>query len=354
MRSSTPQVVTAPPKRGQARWGWQLAAAVPLFAFSAIAVLPLQLLLGALDLLPGGDTDPGRGHAAPAGVTAAVTVLSVATVLAAVFALFLAHRLLRRRSPADIGMPISLGGIGRFLLGGVLGCLPVAAAWYGLFLTGLVHEPVAVWQARPDAVIIPAVILLCLGFAHTGIVEEGVFRSWLPVVLARKVPVWLAVGIASVAFSLLHLFSTVTGALHGTVDYVAYFTYAAVFGVIMATIYHATGSLWLIAGIHWTHNAMEGILGIGLSPEDAVFISSESASANMMPMYLVLMGSLMTVLAVVISVAYLGRSAGNVARLYGRHPDGRNVLFVRKIRNRAYPPCGCLVEPFVSGCMTAQ
>lgn len=255
---------------GRVRWPWQLLAVVPLFALGDLLVLPVQTLLEAADALPAADEHPVGGTAVAAG---SVFVLAAATT---VLAMHLGQRYVLGRHPWEVGFALTAGGAGRLLAGGLLGGLVSLAAWNLMILTGLVGTPTV--PAHAPGMVAAGVTLTALNFLQTGVLEEGVFRGYLPRVLGAKMPPWAAIAVSTAAFSLLHVFSSVTTNL-STVGAVAYFVSAAVIGLSFTVIFHATNSLWLVIGMHWMFDTVEYCLGTGLDRDDAVLLSTPATDA---------------------------------------------------------------------------
>jgi hypothetical protein len=71
-----------------------------------------------------------------------------------------------------------------------------------------------------------------------GFGEELFFRGWMQGALVKNFGLWVGILIASLIFGLAHYLST------------TYFIYAFITGVYLGVIYHFSGNLYIVMGIH--------------------------------------------------------------------------------------------------------
>lgn len=167
-------------------------------------------------------------------------------VLGVAATFLLAHRWIERRPLADLGLSrrhllrdLLLGFlVGLLLQGTTIGILALAG-WY--HMTALAPASVAI-----------GLLLQWLGaFLLVALFEEGVFRGVIFRLLERALGTWSAIMLSALFFGLAHLLNpgaTLFGAL----------AIALEAGIMLATAYLLTRSLWLAVGIHWAWNFFEG------------------------------------------------------------------------------------------------
>lgn len=162
------------------------------------------------------------------------------------------HELALRRAPAGLAVGLGLGAV--FMLGSV-GLLALLGAYrvHGFDPT---YDP---WPA-----------LISAGFV-AGIVEEILFRGILYRLLEDTFGTWAAVGLSGLAFGVAHItnpHATWQGALGIALEA----------GLLFAALYAFTRSLWVVIGVHFAWNVVQGpVLGIvvsGSSSQGSGFIRS--------------------------------------------------------------------------------
>ena len=150
------------------------------------------------------------------------------------------HELALRRAPAGLALGLGLGAL---LMLAAVGLLALLGA-YRVHGVNAGYNP---WPAIVSA-----------GFV-AGIVEEILFRGILYRLLEDTFGTWTAVGISGLAFGMAHLtnpHATWQGALGIALEA----------GLLFAAIYAFTRSLWVVIGVHFAWNVVQGpILGIVVS-----------------------------------------------------------------------------------------
>lgn len=186
-----------------------------------------------------------------------VGVLAVCTLLA----VFAVTRLIERRHPAEIGLPLR-----RFVMDWLKGA-GMGAAYLGASVGILA----LVGGYRVSAVTFAGQSLaggLLLHF-FVGVFEETLFRGILFRFLEEGLGSWLALLITALFFGFAHwsnphatLWSAIAIALEA--------------GVAFGAVYMATRSLWVVMGMHTAWNFLQGpIFGVAVSgnsaPTDSLF-----------------------------------------------------------------------------------
>lgn len=299
-------------KDGRVKWIWQLLAVVPLFMFGDAVVFPVQLLFQAIGMYPAETGDVAQGATA-----AGMIITFVIAIVATGFAIRLAQRFVLRRRPERTGLMLNFVAIFQFAGGLMLGAFLAWAAWFTVVMVGLTDTPVGGWTVQPQGVLMAGVVITLVNFIQTGFLEEGVFRCYLPQVIGQKMPVWLTLGVSSLAFSLLHIFSSTTDSTTAMQKFL-YFTFVTLFGFAMAIIFHSTNSLWLVIGLHATYDAFESYLGLGVTPDKAVFLSTPTTSDSAGYVMLMMVTAIALGLAGAFYLINRTRFAANLAGFYGR------------------------------------
>jgi len=186
-----------------------------------------------------------------------VGVLAVCTLLA----VFAVTRLIERRNPAEIGLPLRRfvmdwlkgAGVGAAYLGASVGILALVGG-YRVSSVAFAGQSLAVG--------------LLLHF-FVGVFEETLFRGILFRFLEEGLGSWLALIITALFFGFAHwsnphatLWSAIAIALEA--------------GVAFGAVYMATRSLWVVMGMHTSWNFLQGtIFGVAVSgnnaPTDSLF-----------------------------------------------------------------------------------
>ena len=112
-----------------------------------------------------------------------------------------------------------------------------------------------------DPASVPLILLFGLAYLIQGASEELLCRGYFMYSVARRYPMWLAVGISSVFFALLHLSNSGVS--------MTAFLNLFLFGVFSALITIRTGSVWYASGFHSAWNFFQGnFYGIKVSGMD--------------------------------------------------------------------------------------
>jgi membrane protease YdiL (CAAX protease family) len=225
------------------RAGWRILVQTILYiVISLLVVLPAQLLLQF--------TNPST--------SILLLVLETASVVAITLSVFIARRLVDRRSFTSLGFQAN-GRVWRDLLAG----FAIAGSMMGIIylierLAGWLSLTGAAWQDTPALEIMLSLAIMLLVFIFTGWQEELHFRGYLLQNLSDGLNDGWGVFISSLVFGLAHLGnpnSALMGALGVTLA-----------GVFMAFAYWRTRQLWLPIGLHIGWNFFEGpLLGFPVS-----------------------------------------------------------------------------------------
>ena len=228
-------------------YGWALESVMFLavWGICQIAVSIPVAIAGACTALA------GRPISAAVLSNLLLLVQLYATVCITAIAVLFCHFLQKRRIS-------SLGFRGRhapleYLLGGLIGGALFAAAVGICFLLGSVRVEAASGQ-------VPAAewLLFLLGFAVQGMSEEVLCRGYLMPSIARRNPVWLAVVLNSLLFSLLHLFNPGITALA--------LLNIFLFGMLASVYVLRRGNLWGACAMHGIWNFVQGnVFGVQVS-----------------------------------------------------------------------------------------
>jgi len=115
------------------------------------------------------------------------------------------------------------------------------------------------FSANRGAVIgLATIVVLLLGFIVQGSTEEIFFRGWLMQLIASRHGLWLAIGINSVLFGLMHAAN-----IPPSRELFMGLLNIALFGVFISLYAAREGSLWGVCGWHAAWNWLLG-LGFGL------------------------------------------------------------------------------------------
>jgi hypothetical protein len=170
---------------------------------------------------------------------------------------FLWIRFFERRPLSTIGF--NADGLKRFARGYAIGLGFLLAAVGIIWALGgySVEAGGAFQSAAVGAALVPIVVLL-LGFIVQGSTEEIFFRGWLMQLIASRHGLWLAVGINSVLFGLMHAAN-----IPPSKELFMGLLNIALFGVFISLYAAREGSLWGVCGWHAAWNWLLG-LGFGL------------------------------------------------------------------------------------------
>jgi membrane protease YdiL (CAAX protease family) len=242
---------------GRLRAGWRILGQ---FLFLQVLSIPIALFIGVLvAVLPGVYLESLIG-----GVLdeTALAIGQATNFVAMLSSVFLARRLLDRRSLRSLGLHLR-GQAARDLLAGVAMTLPIMAfIFFAELAAGWLTIEGLAWQAQPPWAWLPALLGLLGVFVMVGFGEEITFRGYWLQNIAEGLNVPWAIVISSLGFALAHL-------LNPGISFMAILGLLAA-GLLFAYAYYRTGALWLPIGIHIGWNFFEGpVFGFQVSGLEA-------------------------------------------------------------------------------------
>lgn len=213
------------------RAGWRIALFVLIFV--ALAVGGQLGTRAALGSLP--KTSP---------------LIFVIIAIAATLAVYLARRLLDRRSFLSLGLSSPGQAWKDLLFGFLLSGLMAGVVFTVLLLLGLVRDVQFNWSAATDSMGSVVLLQLLMTTILIGYWEELVFRGYVLQNMAEGLGLNRAVIASCLLYGAVHAFNPNAGVL-STLIIVA-FGYLRIYG------YLATGLLWLSMGMHIGWNFFQG------------------------------------------------------------------------------------------------
>ena len=232
------------------RAAWRLALQSALFFVLAVLLIPLLFSIGA-----------------PLGIRAGIPLLletQLSTTLAATLSIYLARRLLDRRSFASLGLRTDRHGLPDFLFGfALLGGLTAVMAVVGGSLGWFTFESIA-WQAQPPASVVMSLLVSLFILATVAWTEELFYRGYWLQNMAEGWSPLAALILTSLLFPLVHPNLELIDWLHLTAA-----------GLLLGYAYLRSRRLWLPIGLHLGWNfvglSILGLLGpfpydVGLAP----------------------------------------------------------------------------------------
>lgn len=179
------------------------------------------------------------------------TVLGIATALLAYWLLGRVlegrrpiHELALRRAAHGALAGLAIGAVLMLVCAGLLGLA-------GVYQVQGVNAGYSPWKA-----------ILVVGFG-AGIIEEILFRGIAFRLLEDTFGTWAAIGVSGLCFGLIHL-SNPHATWQGAIGI------ALEAGLLFAALYAFTRSLWLVMGLHFAWNVVQGpLLGIVVSGSSA-------------------------------------------------------------------------------------
>lgn len=238
------------PQERRLRAGWRLVGWIGLTLVSSVVItLLIQVATGRLTTEP--ETDQFN--------LVNQVLAAIGSLLAITLGVFLARRLLDRRSIRSLGLSLRpLGQAIKDLLAGFLIAGIMFFLLYGLMRLAGWTNPVNTAGGFDLAAAASGLGLMLLIYIGVGWQEELFARGYLLQNLEDGLNIWWAVGLSSLVFGLGHLGNpnaTLVGAL-GT----------GLAGAFLAYAYLRTRQLWLPIGIHIGWNFFEGpVLGFPVS-----------------------------------------------------------------------------------------
>lgn len=246
-----PLVAAAATARRPTRWGWAIVISFVIYWGVGYAAYKVGQPHG-------GDDDHGYAPFVWAGVGFGLTAI--------VLALWV--RLKEGRPISTLGFP--RGGLGRFLVGVVLGtglCLGLVGV---AMLAGQVERVDAPSASEVGAAAVVPALLMFLVFVVQGPAEEIVYRGYVLPVLGTRLPLWVAVVVSSGLWMFNHVGDP-------GFDPVVLLN-LMIWGVFLCLLCLRDGSLWLVCGVHaawnWTEANLIGFDTAGMtSPASLIFVS---------------------------------------------------------------------------------
>lgn len=158
--------------------------------------------------------------------------------------------LLQKRKPTSLGFRRK-NAVREYLIGALIGAGLFSVAIGICCATGSVRL-----TASPFSV--GTWLLFLIGFLIQGMSEEVLCRGYFMGSVCRRNPIWLAVLLNSVLFSLLHIFN-------GGVTFLALLN-IALFGVLISLYVLRRGDLWGACAMHSLWNFVQGnVFGVSVS-----------------------------------------------------------------------------------------
>lgn len=159
-----------------------------------------------------------------------------------------------------------------YLLGLLVGCAMVTATIFVLQATGSVT---LAWSGKTSPLIIG---IFFLSFVIQGMAEEVLFRGYLEISLANRLPIPAAIAISSVVFALCHI-----GTLSLTLQD---FLNIGLLGATLALLILKTDSIWMSCAIHTAWNFTlccgfgTGALGGSSTPEGTLLFANSATEES--------------------------------------------------------------------------
>lgn len=184
---------------------------------------------------------------------------------------YLARRLLDRRSFASLGFRFTPAAILDILAGLIIAGLVMGLIFLCLFSLGWLHFDGFAWQFEPPAQVLVNSLLAALLFLLVGWSEELLSRGYHLQTIASGLNRGWGVVLSSAVFGCLHLLNPGASWISTLGIFVA--------GLFLAFGYLRTGQLWLSIGLHIGWNFFEGpVFGFLVSGTDFYPISRVTVS----------------------------------------------------------------------------
>jgi membrane protease YdiL (CAAX protease family) len=247
------------PSEPRLRAGWRLLIQTILFIL-------LAFCLGAAILIPytflGGKDLSG----APYMLASEVIELFAITI-----SVFLARRLLDRRSIASLGLQLDWRLLLDLLAGIAITFVMMGLIYLGMYLMGWIRFEGFAWQNQPPLTALANFLLMLFIFILVGWNEELLSRGYHLQTLASGLNLAWGVILSSAVFGLLHIFNPNA-------------TWVSAVGILLAGLFLAyaylrTRRLWLSIGLHIGWNLFEGVAfgfpvsGIAVYPLTRITVS---------------------------------------------------------------------------------
>lgn len=231
--------------RGGYHWGLDTVIFIALFFVSQLLIsVPVAVAEG-IALIAGQPVSSAFGSLSDwlLPVQLYSTALMTLTVL-------LFCRFVQKRTPASLGLAWRHAGR-EYLVGMLIGSLLFCTAVTVCVATGTVELKTAPFS-------IGGWLLFLGGFLVQGMSEEVLCRGYLMLSVARRYPLWLAILLNSVLFSLLHVWNR-------GICFLALLN-IALFGILTSLYTLRRGSLWGACALHSLWNFVQGnVFGVRVS-----------------------------------------------------------------------------------------
>jgi membrane protease YdiL (CAAX protease family) len=227
------------PSEPRLRAGWRLAIQTILLL---VLLIGLGIPVGILTFIIHGDTSG----------TLYFIIMTVVELIAYTASVYLARRLVDRRSFASLGFKLGRQAIIDLLAGIVITFVMMGLIYLAMRFLGWIQLTGLAWHSDPPWLVIGQILLFFVIFIIVGWQEELLSRGYHLQTLASGTNLFWGVVISSAIFGLLHL-----GNPNATwVSAVGIF-FA---GLFLALGYLRTGQLWLSIGLHIGWNFFEGVI----------------------------------------------------------------------------------------------
>jgi membrane protease YdiL (CAAX protease family) len=236
-------------REGRLRSGWRVVSYVLISRLALVALAVLVGLLLAFYLISQGTSFGGLSQRMMDILTAlpGLTIAEIIQLALTVGLVYLWRRRVDKRSFGSLGIRFKRGWWQEFLLGAGL----VGLMWTFMFLLALSTMSISIEGIRIDPTSLAGGLGLGLAFnILVGLNEELDARGYILQNLAEGVGFAPAVLVSAVYFGALHLLNPGASAA-STLG-------VALFGVLAALGYRATGQLWMPIGMHAAWNFFEG------------------------------------------------------------------------------------------------
>lgn len=232
---------------GHLRAGWRIGIYLLLLVPSLLPGIGLLKLVGWLFNLSGGNE-----LASPINI---IFMFVVASGLAT--AGYITLRWVDKRPYDLLGLNFSRSTIKEFMSGCAIGASTLIIVVFVLFVLGFLKIS---WHGI-NTVILKSIFIYGLVFIGGASIEELANRGYIFQALSEGTRPWIALFSTSFIFSAFHLFNS-----HMTA---ASMLFLFIHGILYATAYLKTRSLWTAIGVHWAWNWMQGpIFGVPVSGSD--------------------------------------------------------------------------------------
>jgi len=124
------------------------------------------------------------------------------------------------------------------------------------------------WEFKPLAVLMPALLYSTLFSLETGIIEESLFRGFLMNAFTERYNIRIGLIVSSVVFGLLHF-----SGFSNDFPWWLSLSSATLAGFVFGQAYLLKGNIWVPLGIHFAiHFAARTLGTVGVSPEEATLL----------------------------------------------------------------------------------